>query len=154
MDRARNAPAWAYVDSASLQPPEISGDGRTRPDPRFGQGESTLTAYFGDFADYDAEPNGTVVDRGGRFDAVPEEDLDVLAGVGTDARPRTVDLPELGSYRVAATGTRGKVQAAPRLIHILEAYKAHSCKVTYLPGFQVTAAVANFLEMLSVSLMS
>jgi two-component system OmpR family sensor kinase len=132
LDRARNAPAWAYVDSASLQPPEASGDGRTRPDPRFGQGESTLTAYFGDFADYDAEPNGTVVDRGGRFDAVPEEDLDVLAGVGTDARPRTVDLPELGSYRVAATET------------------AYGVVVAGLPTDDVDDAVATLLRVEAV----
>ncbi len=89
------------------------GDGD---DPGRGQSVGTLTAYFEQ--DAGTDPAGCVLTPGedGRpgTRALSTAALDLLADLPADGRPREVDLPGVGSYRVAVreTATGGYTVAA------------------------------------------
>jgi two-component system OmpR family sensor kinase len=81
-----------------------------RPRPPLGQAAGSLTAVY--TADCRA---GVRITASGRLRGLSSTALDVLADVDTDAAPRTVDLPGLGSVRVAATTTRDGTTVAQGL---------------------------------------
>ena len=89
-------------------PPQAVGGPTGRPDvacgerprPPLGQAASSLTAVFTSDC-----RSGVQITQRGRLRLLSSTTLDVLAGVEADETPRTVDLPALGSVRVAATTT-------------------------------------------------
>ncbi|MDE0778458.1 MAG: hypothetical protein OSB43_19425, partial [Nocardioides sp.] len=85
------------------------GGGPDGDDPSRGQSVGTLTAFFEQYADYDADPTGTVLTQGQRGrpgdSTLSEKVLDRIDDLPVDGRPREVDLPGLGSYRIAVSET-------------------------------------------------
>lgn len=91
----------------------VENAGRPQP-PGLGSPVGTLIAAI----PTDGQPSGVVVeahddrDDDDHDDGIPEQTLDadalaVLAGVPTDGDAHTVSLPDMGSYRVAATAVSG-----------------------------------------------
>ncbi|WP_244931652.1 HAMP domain-containing sensor histidine kinase [Nocardioides sp. W7] len=102
LDRASRAPG--PIDRTFDGPPgAIPGGDGDRPNV-FGQGVGTLTAWF--YAD-DEPGLGDVITEGSDGIAsrqdLSTEALEILDGLPTDGTVHVVDLPALGTYRVAVT---------------------------------------------------
>lgn len=85
--------------------PDVGRDGPDalcgeRPQPALGQAARSLTAVYTD----DCRSGVQITDTA-RLLTLSSTALDVLAEVGTDEQPTTVDLPGIGSVRAAATTT-------------------------------------------------
>lgn len=100
--RAQVAPNFiAYGDVGG--PPD--GPGPVPPggvDEIRGQSVGTLTAFW--LTDYDGVLSDLITE-GGKSRSVPDGALDLIDDLPVDGRPRTIDLPGVGSYRVAVTGS-------------------------------------------------
>ena len=95
--------------------PDGRDGGRGGPDVR-GQGVGTLTAYF--FDDYEPGLGDVIVDgRDGATEARPleAEVFAILDDLPVDGRVREVDLPGLGTYRVAVSDDGSTTKVATGL---------------------------------------
>jgi two-component system OmpR family sensor kinase len=111
LQRAERVPSSPFFGLDQLpfaeEPPGDGGpDGD---DPGRGQSVGTLTAFFEQYADYDADPTGTLLTQGQRGrpgdSNLSEEVLDRIDELPADGTPRKLDLPGLGSYRIAVSET-------------------------------------------------
>ena len=86
----RGVPQERHDDEGGEDHPE-----RPEVEDAFGQGAGTLTAYL-----TSTGAAGHVITSGGGRLAVSSAGLETLGKVSSDGRPHTVDLPDLGSFRV------------------------------------------------------
>ncbi len=85
--------------------PRAGGGLRADEDPGRGQSVGTLTAFFPESTDDETEPSGAVLTQGSggnpSSQVVSDAALALIDDLPADGRAREVDLPGLGTYRIA-----------------------------------------------------